>query len=111
MAIDKWKKLTPTENLILEVLTARYRLGENLWTFDSNVKRAVETLASKGWVIPMGGQVENTVRAALTEEAVGKLLSYDYMPPIVRDNEELAPAFRRIVEKAQSLQAEYDSAP
>lgn len=106
--INESAKLTPTETLILEVLTARYRMGEKLWTFDSNVKHSVETLSGKGWVIAMSGQVERTVRAALTEEAVGKLISYDYVPPIARDNEELAPAFYDIIAKAKRLRDEFD---
>lgn len=107
MAIDETKKLTPTEALILEVLVSRYRMGEVLWTFSSNVKSQVESLSKKGYVIPMGGQVEYTVRAALTDEAVAQCLSYDYVPPIAKGNDEFTSAFKRVTEKAQALRDKF----
>ena len=77
--------LTPSEELVLEVLAARWRLGERMWTFSTKQKRAVEGLAEKGLVNMMHGIVEKSVRASLTE--AGKLESLDegYVPPIYRD--------------------------
>lgn len=77
--------LTPTEDLILEVLIARHRLGENLWTFDARHKRVIGSLADKGWVTPMHGMVENTVRASLTQAAIDKWVSDAYVPPIFKN--------------------------
>lgn len=38
---------TPTEELILEILTARYRLGEKSWTFKNNVNKSLTKLETK----------------------------------------------------------------
>lgn len=51
----------------MEVLAARYRLGENLWTFDARCSQAIDALAERGWVLAMDGNVEHTVRASLTD--------------------------------------------
>lgn len=77
-------KITPTMELILEVLIARTRLGHHFWTFDRNPSstRAVFRLADRGFVVHMHGNVENTFRAYLTEEARAWLFLPDYVPPI-----------------------------
>lgn len=95
--------LTPTENLVLEVLVARARLGETIWPFDSQVKRQVMSLQEKGFVHTMSGNVERTIRAYLTDEAIATYLSFDYVPPIARKNPETLPAFLKITENAKNL--------
>lgn len=75
------KPLTPTEDLILGVLAARYRLGETLWTFTSKVERSVESLAARGMVVAMSGVTEKTCRAYLTDEGKAYVLSATYRPP------------------------------
>jgi hypothetical protein len=103
MAIDPVVELTPTENLILELLIARFRLGEKLWTFDSSVSKQVDSLSRKGYVLPLNGIVPKTVRAMLTEEAIAKFLTYDYVPPIADGNPDMTAAFRGITEGAAKL--------
>lgn len=76
------KEFTPTENLILEVLIARARLGERLWTFSSDSLKQAETLASKGWIDVMHGVVENTYRASLTDKGRARFLSFKYDSPL-----------------------------
>lgn len=73
-------EFTPTQSLIIEVLIARRRLGERLWTFDSNITKQLESLASAGWVDVMSGITENTVRASLTDRGLARWLSYPYEP-------------------------------
>lgn len=73
-------KLTPTENLALEVLIARYRTGEHLWTFDSEATKALNKLEEKGLVFTMHGTVEHTIRAGLSEKGKKKFIG-DYTPP------------------------------
>lgn len=97
------KKLTPTENLALEVLIARYRLGEHLWTFDKSAERALEGLASKGITTVLHGVTEHTVRAMLTDEAQAAYLGYDYIPPIAQNSKKLAKKFRKITKEAKKL--------
>jgi hypothetical protein len=40
----------PTQHLVMEVLAARYRLGEPFWPFPQNCSKAVDALAEKGLV-------------------------------------------------------------
>lgn len=81
-------RLTPTEDLVMEVLAARFRLGENLWTFSSQHRNTLRSLASKGLVISMGGVNEGTVRAALTNAGKQEYLNADYVPPAERKHHE-----------------------
>jgi len=53
--------MTPTEELILEVLTARIRLGETCWTFDSKFTRQARALEGLGLVTWKSGIVEKTI--------------------------------------------------
>lgn len=76
------KEFTPTEDLILEVLIARARLGERLWTFNSNSLKQAEILASKGWIHTIHGIVENTYRASLTDKGRARFLSFKYKSPL-----------------------------
>lgn len=66
---------TPTEELILDLLQARIRLGENIWNFDSRLKPSIEKLQAKGLVNYKSGNVENTILAWPTDE--GKILLFD----------------------------------
>jgi hypothetical protein len=77
-------KLAPTEELILEVLIARHRLGHSLWTFTGNstVIRYLDKLARKGFIIYQHGITQNTFRAELSPEGRKYLMSNDYTPPI-----------------------------
>lgn len=77
--------LTPTEDLCLEVLIARYRLGEPCWTFESRHKPALHKLQSRGLVTVMHGIVENTCRASLTEEGKKEYLSGSYEAPVIKE--------------------------
>jgi len=76
--------LPPTQFLVLEVLGARHRLGENLWPFRSTLVPALRALEQLGLVWTMHGSVENTVRAGLTETGRDAVLSCEYVPPAFR---------------------------
>jgi len=76
--------LPPTQFLVLEVLGARHRLGENLWPFRSTLAPALRRLEQLGLVWMMHGSVENTVRAGLTETGKDAVLSCEYTPPASR---------------------------
>lgn len=96
--------LTPSENLIMEVLVARARLGEMLWTFDSNVRHHLASLEEKGAVMVLNGIVPKTVRAGLSDEAVLALLSFDYSPPFMSGAYGLPDAYTK------SMQSRLDNA-
>lgn len=73
--------MSPTESLVLEVLIARHRLGEHVWTFDSRNAHVIRALSARGLVVEMGGVVPKTVRASLTEAGRDRFLSDHYVPP------------------------------
>lgn len=89
-------KLTPTEELILDVLAARYRLGETLWTFSSRHSKALDSLEAKKLISGMHGITENTLRASLTELGKKYALSSTYTPQQPIGEEEFAVESRTV---------------
>lgn len=73
--------LTPTQDLVMEVLAARRRMGENLWTFESRHTKTINQLAELGLVYVASGVVEKTIRATLTDAGVKYSLSSSYKIP------------------------------
>lgn len=73
--------LTPTQELMGEVLAARYRLGETLWTFGIRHLQTARALSDAGIATVMHGVVERTFRASLTEAGRRRFLSETYNPP------------------------------
>lgn len=76
--------MTPTEELIGEVLAARLRLGETLWTFDTNVLPAAKRLEKAGLISTTHGIVEKTFRASLTEAGREHFLDAEYVAPVLK---------------------------
>lgn len=71
--------LPPTQYLILEVLAARYRTGEQTWTFPNRVRPALEALSAAGligWKAAPG-----LALAWLTDAGRAAALSPTYKPP------------------------------
>ena len=68
--VTKNEQVTPTEYLTMEVLAARHRLGESVWTFPGNGTGALYRLSVKGLVGYKSGGVEKTVLAWLTDEGI-----------------------------------------
>lgn len=108
--------MTPTEELIIEVLIARTRTGETLWTFDSKLTPQLKSLESKNLITFMHGIVQNTVRASLTGEALQKyIVDSTYVTPndkelvrIVNDvvraiDPDIAPTVRALRDAQSSL--------
>jgi hypothetical protein len=83
--------LTPTEDLVLEVLAGRWRLGETFWTFKSSHRKAINALEAKNLVWVMHGIIERTVRVGLTEEGKKECLSDTYVLPANGDLTTTAP--------------------
>lgn len=75
-------KVTPTEDLLLEVLVARWREGWALWTFDRRWRKQLESLERKGYLWEKSGVVEKTWLAWLTPQGRDWLMSPDYKPPV-----------------------------
>ncbi|GGN39650.1 hypothetical protein FHR83_006674 [Actinoplanes campanulatus] len=74
-------RLPPTQQLILDTLAARYRLGEQVWTFSTVHGKALRALEQAGLVTLLNGIVEHSTRARLTEAGKAAVLSGDYQPP------------------------------
>lgn len=79
--------MTPTEELVLEVLTARVRLGEQLWTYSTRFTPAVRSLEEAGWVGWKSGIVENTILVWPTPQLLedASWFSPTYVPPILKN--------------------------
>jgi hypothetical protein len=89
--------LTPTEGLVLQVLAARYRLGERLYTFDSRVHAAINRLGERGLAIEVGsGVIEHTKRAMLSDKGKEYMLLDDYIPPFIERHPELVDAWMEL---------------
>jgi DNA-binding MarR family transcriptional regulator len=74
-------RLPPTQYLILEVLAARHRTGEQLWTFPQRLTPALRALEEAGLVGWKGGTAEKTVRAWLTDAGRAAALLDGYETP------------------------------
>lgn len=77
MSIDV-DRLPPVQYLILEVLAARYRLGEVVWPFSAHLRAALRALEQLGLISVQGGNVPQTMRASLTESGKLAVLSASY---------------------------------
>lgn len=74
--------LPPTQYLVLEVLAARARTGEHLWTFPSNLGPALHALENVGLISTMHGVAPASIRARLTETGRAYTLKSNYVTPV-----------------------------
>jgi hypothetical protein len=72
-------KLTPTEDLLLEVLIARHRLGEPFWPFDYCHRRTLQRLESRG-LVSFQNAVTPHLRAQLTAAGRERFMTHPYVP-------------------------------
>lgn len=100
-------KLTPTAALVVEVLTARARLGELFWPFDKAVSKAVTELERLGLVYTSNSGV------SFTAAGETRYLRYDYRAPILwwsrRDVHGGAPCFYGTSVQAHQLDSMFDT--
>lgn len=73
--------LPPVQDLILEVLAARYRCGESYWTFPSRLKPHLRKLADAGLVTWEPTSAPKLVRVFLTDKGQDGALSVFYQLP------------------------------
>ena len=73
--------LPPTQYLVMEVLAARHRTGEQLWTFPSNLAVPLRALEDLGLVTVMHGITSGSLRARLTDAGRKHSLKSDYVSP------------------------------
>jgi len=88
--------VTPTEDLVMEVLAARVRGGEGCWTFANTHLRALRSLQAKGLLRFGSAPTPKAQRAYLTDLGRATYLSAGYTEPVTRLREQLAEEHRRI---------------
>lgn len=70
---------TPTHQLLLELLTARHRLGHVDWPIQHQHRKALQELADAGLVAFQPGRVENYFTCWLTDVAKEEFLTRSYI--------------------------------
>jgi hypothetical protein len=70
-----------TQQLVMEVMAARYRLGENIWPFDRRAKNALAALSQAGYIGFKSGIVDHTFNVWLTDEGKAACMSATYKMP------------------------------
>lgn len=78
-------ELPLTQELIVEVLIARYRLGELLWPFPTSAGKSLKALTDKGIIGYQAASVEKHYNVWFTDAGKKRYLSFNYVPPILRD--------------------------
>lgn len=73
--------LPAAQELVMEVLAARYRLGERVWTFDNKQARTLKALEVKGYLSYKHGSVQGTRLAWMTTEGRAAAMDSNYTPP------------------------------
>lgn len=76
--------LPPTQHLLLDLLAARARLGEAVWTVPNTCQKAIDALADRGLVADKSAPVEGARLVWLTDAGRAEALSDDYVPPVDR---------------------------
>lgn len=89
-------KLTPSEDLMMDALSARYRLGEHLWPFRNDQRAIANRLEAKRLVWITSGQTEGYFRAGLTASGIQEAVNPNYTAPNERRScgEEAGTALR-----------------
>jgi hypothetical protein len=77
------EELTPLQEMVTEVLTARWRLGERRWPFPLSCMRALNALARKGLVTFESGPDEHTAYVQFTPAAQQRFLSRPHESPLM----------------------------
>lgn len=74
--------LTPSEELMMEVLASRSRLGEPFWTFDRRHLRTARNLLAKNYVVEIKFPTENLITVEANRSKLEKdFLREGYIPP------------------------------
>lgn len=76
--------LPPTQALAMEVLAARWRLGEAAWAFSGRPRPALEALSRRGLAAWRPGIGRGTITAWLTPDGLKTVLSGTYETPALR---------------------------
>lgn len=94
---DRADGLPPTQYLLIEVLAARYRLGETYWTFPTRCLPTARQLEAAGLVTTRPAGTHGNFEAQLTDVGVAQALSPTHVPPIAEAEQH---GYRRAVADA-----------
>lgn len=86
------ESLPPTQYLIMEMLAARYRLGEHMWTFPARLRPALNELQELGLIWWRSAPTPHDVQAYLTDAGREAAMSATYAVPADRRYEDLLGA-------------------
>jgi hypothetical protein len=75
--------LTPSEDLLVDVLIARLRLGEAFWTFSNRHRPTAKSLEGKGLVSMDSGSSPGAFRVFPTPALKERWMQGTYVPPIL----------------------------
>jgi len=75
-----FRALAPTQQLVLEVLAARHRLGEPFWPFPRLHSAAVRSLVVRG-LVDCDSAATGDLRVSLTDLGCRTMLAPGYVPP------------------------------
>lgn len=84
-------KLSPTQDLVMEVVAARYRLGEPFWSVERRNLAAIRGLAQLGLVTWREHNASHRHVYVTLTDAGRELYVTDYVPPLF-DEDRLARA-------------------
>lgn len=98
--------LPPTQQLILEILAARLRLGEGLWPFPTKHIRAIKALEKAGLVRIIHGNVEKSVRVMLTPVGVKSMQQSDYRSPLEKEHDAIQEKVAEYIQTTNYLDEE-----
>ncbi len=74
--------LPTTQYLILDVLAARWRLGETSWRFPARLQADIRALEHLGAVTGQAGKRDGTVTVSLTAAGREHVTNPQYRPPL-----------------------------
>ena len=89
--------MTPTQELILEVLAARHRLGEPFWPFSRRLRRHLDILQAAGLISYESDVMPDAYRVRLTEAGRREALSDTYVSPDARRTDDLLGLVRELL--------------
>lgn len=80
---DSERDLTPTQNLIMNNLAARHRLGHTMWPFSTKLRKHLSALEDHGLIGTKSGIMPRTIEIWLTSFGKERYLSPTYVAPIM----------------------------
>ena len=101
-------ELTPTEDLLMEVLAARVRAGESCWTFTRAHHATLQSLEVKGLLHFKTDPTGEAFRAFLTDLGRDTFMSAGYTEPVASLHEQVAELHQQLEVAGATRRAAYE---